>query len=77
MTINCLLFFFLLKNKPHQCSQCAKSFSTPGDLRCHMHMHNGTWPFRCIDCNRGFSKQANFKRHLASHKNEKENQILS
>lgn len=56
-----------LKEKPHKCTKCSKSFSTPGDLRGHMHSHNGTWPFRCELCNRGFTKHTNLRHHMLTH----------
>ncbi|CAG5129638.1 unnamed protein product, partial [Candidula unifasciata] len=57
--------------KPHKCDLCAKSFPTPGDLRSHMYIHNGSWPFRCEVCNRGFSKQTNLKNHMLLHSGNK------
>ncbi|KAL2722203.1 histone-lysine N-methyltransferase PRDM9-like isoform X1 [Vespula maculifrons] len=53
--------------KPHKCLQCSKSFPTPGDLKSHMYVHNGLWPFRCQICNRGFSKPTNLKNHMLLH----------
>ncbi len=66
-----MYYFFFFKDKPHKCCQCSKSFATPGDLRCHSHVHNGTWPFRCPICTRGFSKQTNLKNHLLIHSGQK------
>ncbi|CAF4114539.1 unnamed protein product, partial [Rotaria magnacalcarata] len=40
-------------------------------LRCHSHVHNGTWPYRCPICTRGFSKQTNLKNHLLIHTGQK------
>ena len=51
---------------------CSKSFPTPGDLKSHMYVHTGTWPFKCDVCQRGFSKQTNLKNHMQLHINEKE-----
>uniref|UniRef100_A0A182F577 C2H2-type domain-containing protein n=1 Tax=Anopheles albimanus TaxID=7167 RepID=A0A182F577_ANOAL len=48
-------------------SLCSKSFPTPGDLKSHMYVHNGSWPFKCHICSRGFSKQTNLKNHLFLH----------
>ena len=57
----------ILQEKPHKCSQCSKSFPTPGDLKSHMYVHNGLWPFRCHICSRGFSKPTNLKNHMLLH----------
>lgn len=46
---------------------CHKSFPTPGDLKSHMYVHNGSWPFQCQVCKRGFSKQTNLRNHLFLH----------
>ena len=46
---------------------CPKSFPTPGDLRSHMYVHTGQWPYRCTVCNRGFAKQTNLKNHMNTH----------
>ena len=57
----------IFQKKPHKCSYCDKTFATPGDLRGHTHIHQGTWPFRCSQCSKGFSKQTNLKNHLLTH----------
>lgn len=57
----------MFQEKPHKCSQCSKSFPTPGDLKSHMYVHNGLWPFRCHICSRGFSKPTNLKNHMLLH----------
>ena len=51
---------------------CSKSFPTPGDLKSHMYVHTGTWPFKCDVCKRGFSKQTNLKNHMQLHVSDKE-----
>uniref|UniRef100_A0A182PA88 C2H2-type domain-containing protein n=1 Tax=Anopheles epiroticus TaxID=199890 RepID=A0A182PA88_9DIPT len=50
---------------------CSKSFPTPGDLKSHTYVHNGSWPFKCHICSRGFSKQTNLKNHLFLHTGDK------
>uniref|UniRef100_A0A182F574 C2H2-type domain-containing protein n=1 Tax=Anopheles albimanus TaxID=7167 RepID=A0A182F574_ANOAL len=52
-------------------SLCSKSFPTPGDLKSHTYVHNGSWPFKCHICLRGFSKQTNLKNHLFLHTGDK------
>ena len=59
--------FFSFQEKPHKCELCQKSFPTPGDLKSHMYIHNGSWPHRCHICDRGFSKITNLKNHLFLH----------
>ena len=51
---------------------CSKSFPTPGDLKSHMYVHTGSWPFKCEICQRGFSKQTNLKNHMQMHANDDE-----
>ena len=65
------LFSFFQQEKPHKCELCQKSFPTPGDLKSHMYIHNGSWPHRCPICDRGFSKVTNLKNHLFLHTGEK------
>ncbi|OAF68580.1 hypothetical protein A3Q56_03710 [Intoshia linei] len=43
---------------------CDRSFPTPGDLRCHMYIHTGNYPFNCDICKRGFSKKTSLKKHI-------------
>ncbi|OTF71449.1 hypothetical protein BLA29_004021 [Euroglyphus maynei] len=50
-------FFFCFNND--------KTVPTPGDLKSHMYVHNGSWPFKCSICNRGFSKQTNLRNHVS------------
>ena len=53
---------------------CSKSFPTPGDLKSHMYVHTGSWPFKCGICHRGFSKQTNLRNHMQMHNNGPEKQ---
>ncbi|CAD6997843.1 unnamed protein product [Ceratitis capitata] len=41
------------------------------DLKSHMYVHSGSWPFKCNICFRGFSKQTNLKNHLFLHTGNK------
>ncbi|KAI4466268.1 pr domain zinc finger protein [Holotrichia oblita] len=49
----------------------SKSFPTPGDLKSHKYVHNGSWPYRCSVCLRGFSKQTNLNNHIVIHSGDK------
>ena len=67
--LSCVILNFQ-QVKPHKCSSCPKSFSTPGDLRNHTHKHTENWPFRCPICNKGFSKQMCLNNHVFLHTGE-------
>ena len=47
--------------KPYQCNQCDKAFSTHSDLKNHMYEHNGEKPYQCNPCNEAFSIHIDLK----------------
>ena len=49
------------KNKPYECRECGKCFSTPAILYNHRGVHN---PRKCDLCDRTFAQKASLKYHL-------------
>ena len=48
--------------KPYQCNQCDKAFSTHSDLKNHMYEHNGEKPYQYNLCNEAFSIHIDLKK---------------
>ena len=40
--------------KPYDCEQCDKSFTTTGSLRTHMRIHSRENPYTCEQCDKEF-----------------------
>ncbi|KAJ1159160.1 hypothetical protein NDU88_011829, partial [Pleurodeles waltl] len=40
--------------KPYQCTECEKAFSTNGNLKQHQKIHTGEKPYECTECNKAF-----------------------
>ncbi|XP_037049762.1 zinc finger protein 664-like isoform X2 [Bradysia coprophila] len=54
-------------NKPHQCDDCPKSYTTKANLVLHRAVHSGIKPFICEICKRGFYKKTSLSTHHSIH----------
>ena len=58
-------------NKPHQCTECDKSFATKNELASHVRMHTDDRPFACAFCTKTFKRKSDCKRHTRTHTGQK------
>lgn len=54
-------------NKPHQCQQCLKSFSSNHQLVQHIRVHTGEKPYKCSYCERRFKQLSHVQQHTRLH----------
>ncbi|XP_060742578.1 zinc finger protein ZFP2-like isoform X4 [Tachysurus vachellii] len=57
--------------KPHQCSQCWKSFNKTTTLQKHLRIHKGEKPYHCSQCGKSFIHPSRLKDHKLIHAGEK------
>ena len=57
--------------KPHQCSECGKSFNRIQDLKIHMAIHTGEFKHICKFCKKTFLRPNNLKDHERTHTGER------
>ena len=65
----CIHYF--LGEKPHQCPECQKRFSSTSNLKTHMRLHSGTKPYACDRCSAKFTQFVHLKLHKRLHNNER------
>uniref|UniRef100_A0A8D9AMG5 Zinc finger protein 583 n=1 Tax=Cacopsylla melanoneura TaxID=428564 RepID=A0A8D9AMG5_9HEMI len=58
-------------NKPHQCQQCLKSFSSNHQLVQHIRVHTGEKPYKCTYCERRFKQLSHVQQHTRLHTGER------
>ncbi|KAG2468799.1 ZN420 protein, partial [Polypterus senegalus] len=59
------------EDKPHQCTECGKSFKVAKSLRYHMKIHTGEKPYQCKECGKSFILGTNLRYHMRNHTGEK------
>lgn len=55
-----------VRQKPHQCNACNKSYATPKELEEHNNTHGNIFPFKCKHCGRAFTGQKRLYCHQIS-----------
>ena len=56
-----------IKERPHQCDHCQKTFTRAIHLHNHIMTHTGERPFKCDLCGRGFIESSKLARHYKTH----------
>ncbi|XP_058521403.1 zinc finger protein 717-like [Ochotona princeps] len=60
-----------IREKPHKCSDCRKSFCRKSDLTVHQRTHTGEKPYECNECSKTFCQKSNLSSHQRTHTGEK------
>ncbi|KAL1117023.1 hypothetical protein AAG570_004351 [Ranatra chinensis] len=59
-----------IDSKKFDCSECGRSFKSPGGLRVHRVSHTGDYKFFCEFCGRGFMSSVPLEEHKGVHTKE-------
>lgn len=51
-----------------ECEVCNKNYPRRSNLKRHMRLHTGNYPFMCNVCGKGFDSGSRFKAHMLKHK---------
>ena len=57
--------------KPYECKQCGKCFSSAGELKKHKRVHTRENPYECKQCGGWFSQTGQPRTHKRVHTGEK------
>ena len=57
--------------RPHECSECHRKFSSTSNLKTHKRLHTGDKPFPCDLCPCRFTQYVHLKLHIRLHRNER------
>ncbi|XP_068083038.1 zinc finger protein 852-like isoform X1 [Anabrus simplex] len=59
------------KERPYQCSECSRKYSSKANLVVHMSTHTGVREYHCNECGKVFAQRSCLKAHEAVHSNER------
>lgn len=66
-----LRIFGNLGERPHECPECLRKFSSTSNLKTHRRLHTGDKPFPCDLCTCRFTQYVHLKLHIRLHRNER------
>ena len=66
-----LNIFGNIGERPHECPECHRKFSSTSNLKTHRRLHTGDKPFPCDLCTCRFTQYVHLKLHIRLHRNER------